>query len=121
MLGGGSKYEHLVINCCMQGWKVTCMPIEVGCRGFVGQFLHRALGVMGITGGVRSRNIKNITEAAEKASRCSKEKVHGDKQMPPEHKAQSDQPWLGRLVRGEDPKNITDDVFRSIRTSDILW
>ena len=64
-----TKYEHLVIDCRMQGWKLRCMPIEVGCRGFVGQFFHRALGVLGITGGVKSRTIKNFTEAAEKALR----------------------------------------------------
>ena len=64
-----TKYEHLVINCRKQGWKARCMPIKVGCRGFVGHSVHRALGVLGITGGVRSRANKNITEAAEKASR----------------------------------------------------
>ena len=43
------------------------MPIKVGCKGFVGKLLHRALGVLGITGEVRSRAIKNITRAAEKS------------------------------------------------------
>ena len=64
-----TKYERLVINCREQGWKARCMPIQVGCRGFVGHSLHRALSVRGITGGVRSRDIKNTTEAAEKALR----------------------------------------------------
>lgn len=64
-----TKYEHLVIDCRAQGWKARCMPIEVGSRGFVGHSLHKALSALGITGTARSRAIKNITEAAEKASR----------------------------------------------------
>ena len=58
-----TKYEHrLVIDCRAQGWKVRCMPIEVGSRGFVS--LHKALSVLGITETARNRAIKNITEAA---------------------------------------------------------
>lgn len=64
-----TKYDNLVTSCREQGWKARCMPIEVGCRGFVGHSLHKALSTLGITGGARSRAIKNITEAAEKASR----------------------------------------------------
>ena len=37
-----TKY-NLVISCQEQGWKVRCMSIEVGSRGFVGQSFHRAL------------------------------------------------------------------------------
>ena len=101
-----TKYEHLVIDCHMQGWKVKCMPIEVGCKGR--QLLHRALGVMGITGGVRSRAIKDITEAAEKALRWLWRESPWGQAL--EHTPQSDQPWLGCLVRGDimlqDPKPI---------------
>ena len=57
-----TKYEHLVINCREQGSKARCMPIEAGCRGFVGHSVHRALGVMGITGGARSRAIAKAAE-----------------------------------------------------------
>lgn len=64
-----TKYEHLVTDCRAQGWKARCMPIEVGCRGFVGRSLYKAFTALGITGTTRSRAIKNITDAAEKASR----------------------------------------------------
>ena len=57
-----TEYKHLVIDLREQGWKAKCMPIEVGCRGLVGQSLHRALSVLGVTGGARTRAIKNITE-----------------------------------------------------------
>lgn len=50
-------------------WKARCMSIEVDSRGFVGHSLHKALSSPGITGTARSRAIKNITEAAEKALR----------------------------------------------------
>ena len=64
-----SGCEDLVIDCRAQGWKARCMPIKVGSRGFVGHSLHKALSALGITGMARSRAIKNITEAAEKALR----------------------------------------------------
>ncbi|RXN04565.1 reverse transcriptase [Labeo rohita] len=64
-----TKYEHLVADCRAQGWKASCMPIEVGCRGFVGRSLHKAFTALGIAGTTRSRAIKNTTDAAEKALR----------------------------------------------------
>ena len=42
------------------------MPIEVGCRGFVGQLLYKTLSQLGITEVARSRAMRNITEEAEK-------------------------------------------------------
>lgn len=59
-----TKYDHLVSKCLEQGCKVRWLLIEVGCRGLVEHSHHRALGVLGITGGARV--IKNNTEAAEK-------------------------------------------------------
>ncbi|RXN33906.1 reverse transcriptase [Labeo rohita] len=64
-----TKYEHLVADCRAQGWKASCMPIEVGYRRFVGRSLHKAFTVLGIAGITRSRAIKNTTDAAEKALR----------------------------------------------------
>ncbi|KAK0145691.1 hypothetical protein N1851_015413 [Merluccius polli] len=55
-----AKYEEL---------KTRCNPIEVGCRGFAGQSLCRALRLLGIRGLHNKKAIKNITDAAEKASR----------------------------------------------------
>lgn len=63
-----TKYEQLVIKCCTQGWKARCMPIEVGCRGFLGNSLHKA-STLGITGVASRRAIKTTTKAAEKALR----------------------------------------------------
>lgn len=64
-----AKYEELVIDCRKQGWKARCIPIEVGCRGFAGQSLCKALSALGINGVARRGAVKNTTEAAEKASR----------------------------------------------------
>ncbi|KAI4881119.1 hypothetical protein NFI96_020517, partial [Prochilodus magdalenae] len=64
-----AKYADLVAECRRNGWKARCEPIEVGCRGFAGQSLHRVLGLLGICGLHRQRAMKNIMEAAEKASR----------------------------------------------------
>ena len=37
-----NKYQDLVADCQQRGWRVWCLPVEVGCRGFVGQSLWRA-------------------------------------------------------------------------------
>ena len=37
-----NKYQDLVTDCQQRGWRVWCLPVEVGCRGFVGQSMWRA-------------------------------------------------------------------------------
>lgn len=64
-----TKYADLVAKCWKSGWRASCKHIKVDYRGFAGQSLHWALGVLGIYGMHRQRTIKNITEAAEKAPR----------------------------------------------------
>ncbi|XP_036071215.1 uncharacterized protein LOC112142521 [Oryzias melastigma] len=64
-----AKYADLVEECRHNGWKARCEPIEVGCRGFIGQSLCRAYNMLGITGASKRRAIKQVTEAAEVASR----------------------------------------------------
>ncbi len=64
-----AKYEELAGECRNRGWKTRCLPIEVGCRGFVGQSLCRALKLLGIRGLHKNKAIRNIMGAAEKASR----------------------------------------------------
>ncbi|XP_077372334.1 uncharacterized protein LOC144033646 [Festucalex cinctus] len=64
-----AKYEELAGECRSRGWKTRCTPIEVGCRGFAGQSLVWALKMLGVKGLHNRRAIKNISDAAEKASR----------------------------------------------------
>lgn len=64
-----AKYEELAGECRRRGWRTRCNPIEVGCRGFVGQSLVRALKMLGVRELHDKRAIGNITDAAEKASR----------------------------------------------------
>lgn len=64
-----AKYQELVEQCQRRGWKARCEPIEVGCRGFAGRSLCKVLSLLGITGVAKRRAIKNIMEAAERASR----------------------------------------------------
>ncbi|XP_069114823.1 uncharacterized protein [Argopecten irradians] len=39
-----AKYQDLVSDCQQRGWRMWCLPVEVGCRGFVGQSMWRACG-----------------------------------------------------------------------------
>lgn len=64
-----AKYLKLVEQCRRHGWKACCEPIEVGCRGFVGQSLHQTLSLLGIRGLWEREATENITEAVEKAPR----------------------------------------------------
>ncbi len=63
------KYQELVEDCQKNGWRTSCMPVEVGSRGFASHSLSKAYGTLGITGANRRRAIGNNAEAAEKASR----------------------------------------------------
>ncbi|XP_069134670.1 uncharacterized protein [Argopecten irradians] len=55
------KYQQLVEECQHRGWKTWCLPIEVGCRGFPGQSLWRALRLLGVTGADRRDLISAVS------------------------------------------------------------
>ena len=46
-----SKYQELVEQ--RKSWKIHYDPVEVGCRGFAGQSLSRALAKIGIVGAAK--------------------------------------------------------------------
>ena len=64
-----SKYQELVDDCHRNKWKAACMPIEIGCRGFMGRSLCNTFSKLGISGRLRKNAISKISEQAEKASR----------------------------------------------------
>ncbi|RXN24140.1 reverse transcriptase [Labeo rohita] len=96
-----AKYLDLVEDCRRKGWRARCEPIEVGCRGFPGQSLHRSLRLLGIRGAQERKATRNICEAAEKASRWLWIK-RGDVWLSAllGHKSGSDHPRLGRPGEG---------------------
>ena len=63
------KYQELVEQCQQKSWKLHFDPVEVGCRGFAGQSLGRALAKIGIVGAARVRALKDITNTVLKASK----------------------------------------------------
>ena len=64
-----SKYQELVELCQQKSWKIHYDPVEVGCRGFAGQSLNRALAKIGIVGAARVRALKDITNTVLKVSK----------------------------------------------------
>ena len=62
-------YQELVEQCKMKGWWAHCDPIEISCRGFMGQSLCKALNKLGLTGKDKRTSIRVITDDAERASR----------------------------------------------------
>ena len=64
-----SKYTELAEHCQQAGWRVRCLPVEVGCRGFAARSLLRAFSSLGIEGVFKKKAVHSATEAAEKASR----------------------------------------------------
>nr|XP_061785060.1 uncharacterized protein LOC133576095 [Nerophis lumbriciformis] len=96
-----AKYLELVETCRESGWRTRCEPIEVGCRGFLGQSVHQAFRLLGIRGLLERKATRNISEAAEKASRWLWIK-RGDRWSSSllGHKPGPDQPRLGRPGEG---------------------
>ena len=64
-----SKYQELVEPYQQKSWKIYYDPVEVGCRGFAGQSLGRALAKIGIVGAARVMALKDITNTVLKASK----------------------------------------------------
>ena len=64
-----AKYQELVVQCRMKGWWAHYNPIEIGCRGFVGQSLCKALTKLGLAGKNKKTWIRVITNALERVSR----------------------------------------------------
>lgn len=52
-----SKYQELVEQCRIRGWKACSDLIEVGCTGFAGRSLCKVYTRLGITGAARRRAI----------------------------------------------------------------
>ena len=63
-----TKYTELAAECREAGWRTTIYPVEVGCRGFVGQSTTRLLRDTGVTGGKLKKTTKELVEEAEKGS-----------------------------------------------------
>ncbi|KAJ7993819.1 hypothetical protein DPEC_G00258670 [Dallia pectoralis] len=63
------KYQSLISESQQAGWRAWNLPVEVGCRGFLGQSLWRALGMLGVRGATRKNLVNNIAKQAETASR----------------------------------------------------
>ena len=63
------KYQELVEQCQRKAWRINYDPMEVGCRGFAGQLLCKALAKIGILGAARSRAQKEILSRALNTSK----------------------------------------------------
>jgi hypothetical protein len=59
------KYKHLVQDCKDAGRKTNCYPIEVGCRGFVGQSIWQALSAIGIVGEAKIKATIRIVDNSD--------------------------------------------------------
>ena len=62
------RYEYLVEDCEEAGWMTVHYPVEVGCRGFVGNRLKQWLLSVGLSHRQISKVIKEIQCVVEKAS-----------------------------------------------------
>ncbi|XP_059411418.1 perforin-1-like [Carassius carassius] len=64
-----AKYEELAGECQSRGWRTRCNHIEDGCRRFISQSLIRAAKMLRVKRLHIRKAVKNIMDAAEKASR----------------------------------------------------
>ncbi len=63
------RFQTLILESQQRGWRALNLPMEVGCRGFPGQSLWGALGVLGVRGSARKKLAADITRRVEVASR----------------------------------------------------
>ena len=63
------KYDPLILEATRKGWKASCLPIEVGCRGFSTKSLSALLRRVGMFGKKAKDATNLITKEAEKCSR----------------------------------------------------
>ena len=63
-----ARYEGLLEECANAGWKARHFPIEVGCRGFVGNSVSRWLKVAGLGNRESNRVVRKVQETVERAS-----------------------------------------------------
>ncbi|KAJ8011010.1 hypothetical protein DPEC_G00053760 [Dallia pectoralis] len=63
------NYQSLISESQQGGWRAWNLPVEVGCRGFPGQSLWRALGMLGVRGATRKNLVNNRAKQAETTSR----------------------------------------------------
>ncbi|XP_078679483.1 uncharacterized protein LOC144915112 [Branchiostoma floridae x Branchiostoma belcheri] len=59
-----TRYAELEAVCRDKGWRSSCYPFELGCRGFVAASLHKWLNKMGLS----RKEIKSTTRAAAEAA-----------------------------------------------------
>ena len=64
-----NRYAALIKLCKEQGWQATCLPIEVGARGFVGNRTMSLIQQLGFSKMETRKLIDQIQETAEYASR----------------------------------------------------
>ena len=100
-----AKYEELAGECRSRGWRTQCNPIEVGCRGFVGQSLIRAPKMLG-----DCRTEEPSKTSLGQLKRCldvcgSSGAIHGP-QRPLRHKLGLDRPgWVSRARVSVETRN----------------
>lgn len=63
------RYAELAADARQNGWDAKIRPVEVGCRGFTATLTSRLLREMGVRGKVHRQAVKDLSRAAEKASR----------------------------------------------------
>ena len=63
-----TKYHDLKNQIEDDGWKCHVYPVEVGCRGFVGQSTVKFLNAIGVAPRIRQATIRKLQEIAETAS-----------------------------------------------------
>lgn len=63
------KYDELKTSCKNNGWKSSCLPIEVGVRGFAARSLCKALIDIGLAGANKRKAIRTITNTAKRTAK----------------------------------------------------
>ncbi|KAI8482700.1 hypothetical protein Bbelb_395800 [Branchiostoma belcheri] len=63
-----TRYEELVQQCRLNGWKTQLYPVEIGVRGFAGSSLLRLCRDLQIRGKAQAQLVRRVSEEVEKSS-----------------------------------------------------
>lgn len=63
-----SKYAELAVACLQTGWRFVTFPVEIGCRGYIGESTQHPLKSLGMRGASSKRTIRDFGDEAQQGS-----------------------------------------------------
>ncbi|KAI8490805.1 hypothetical protein Bbelb_315980 [Branchiostoma belcheri] len=97
-----TKYEELVQQCRLNGWKTQLYPVEIGVRGFAGSSLLRLCRDLQIRGKAQAQLVRRVSEEVEKKQLAARNRLADNQEQAGDGR---ERPHRGR--RAGNPTRLT--------------